>query len=112
MRFGLFVPAFAELADPRRVADLAHTAEEAGWEGWSAAGPSSIEAISWPWTLRPSARDRYRTRCPSGPRASGRTGDRWFGRLGFRDAFRSSRRPCPRRRPLRPRLPRFAASWT
>ena len=34
MRFGLFVPAFAELADPRRVADLAHTAEESGWEGF------------------------------------------------------------------------------
>jgi alkanesulfonate monooxygenase SsuD/methylene tetrahydromethanopterin reductase-like flavin-dependent oxidoreductase (luciferase family) len=34
MRFGLFVPAFAELADPRRVAELAHTAEESGWEGF------------------------------------------------------------------------------
>jgi alkanesulfonate monooxygenase SsuD/methylene tetrahydromethanopterin reductase-like flavin-dependent oxidoreductase (luciferase family) len=34
MRFGLFVPAFAELADPRRVAALAHTAEESGWEGF------------------------------------------------------------------------------
>jgi alkanesulfonate monooxygenase SsuD/methylene tetrahydromethanopterin reductase-like flavin-dependent oxidoreductase (luciferase family) len=34
MRFGLFVPAFAELADPRRVATLAHTAEEAGGEGF------------------------------------------------------------------------------
>jgi alkanesulfonate monooxygenase SsuD/methylene tetrahydromethanopterin reductase-like flavin-dependent oxidoreductase (luciferase family) len=34
MRFGLFVPAFAELADPRRVAGLARTAEEAGWDGF------------------------------------------------------------------------------
>ena len=34
MRFGLFVPPFAELADPRRVADLAHIAEESGWEGF------------------------------------------------------------------------------
>jgi alkanesulfonate monooxygenase SsuD/methylene tetrahydromethanopterin reductase-like flavin-dependent oxidoreductase (luciferase family) len=34
MRFGLFVPAFAELADPRRVADLARSAEEAGWDGF------------------------------------------------------------------------------
>jgi alkanesulfonate monooxygenase SsuD/methylene tetrahydromethanopterin reductase-like flavin-dependent oxidoreductase (luciferase family) len=34
MRYGLFVPAFAELADPRRVAALARTAEESGWEGF------------------------------------------------------------------------------
>jgi alkanesulfonate monooxygenase SsuD/methylene tetrahydromethanopterin reductase-like flavin-dependent oxidoreductase (luciferase family) len=34
MRFGLFVPPFAEFADPRRVAELAHTAEEAGWDGF------------------------------------------------------------------------------
>jgi alkanesulfonate monooxygenase SsuD/methylene tetrahydromethanopterin reductase-like flavin-dependent oxidoreductase (luciferase family) len=34
MRFGLFVPPFAELADPRRVADLAHSAEDAGWDGF------------------------------------------------------------------------------
>jgi alkanesulfonate monooxygenase SsuD/methylene tetrahydromethanopterin reductase-like flavin-dependent oxidoreductase (luciferase family) len=34
MRFGLFVPAFAEFADPRRVAELARSAEEAGWEGF------------------------------------------------------------------------------
>jgi alkanesulfonate monooxygenase SsuD/methylene tetrahydromethanopterin reductase-like flavin-dependent oxidoreductase (luciferase family) len=34
MRFGLFVPPFAEFADPRRVAKLAHTAEEAGWDGF------------------------------------------------------------------------------
>ena len=34
MRFGLFLPPFAELADPRRVGELAHAAEESGWEGF------------------------------------------------------------------------------
>jgi alkanesulfonate monooxygenase SsuD/methylene tetrahydromethanopterin reductase-like flavin-dependent oxidoreductase (luciferase family) len=34
MRYGLFVPPFGELADPRRVAGLAATAEEAGWSGF------------------------------------------------------------------------------
>jgi alkanesulfonate monooxygenase SsuD/methylene tetrahydromethanopterin reductase-like flavin-dependent oxidoreductase (luciferase family) len=31
---GLFIPPFGELSDPRRVADLAVTAEEAGWSGF------------------------------------------------------------------------------
>ncbi|MGA8681338.1 MAG: LLM class flavin-dependent oxidoreductase, partial [Acidimicrobiales bacterium] len=33
MRYGLFLPAFAEFADPRRVVRLAVAAEDAGWEG-------------------------------------------------------------------------------
>lgn len=31
---GIFLPPFAELADPRRVADLAAAAEQAGWDGF------------------------------------------------------------------------------
>ncbi len=34
MKHGIFLPQFAELADPRRVADLAATAEQAGWDGF------------------------------------------------------------------------------
>lgn len=34
MRFGLFIPPFDELSDPRRVADLAAAAEQAGWSGF------------------------------------------------------------------------------
>jgi alkanesulfonate monooxygenase SsuD/methylene tetrahydromethanopterin reductase-like flavin-dependent oxidoreductase (luciferase family) len=33
VRFGLFLPPFGELSDPRRVADLAVVAEEASWSG-------------------------------------------------------------------------------
>jgi hypothetical protein len=32
--FGLFVPPFAELAEPRRVVELAQSAESAGWDGF------------------------------------------------------------------------------
>jgi alkanesulfonate monooxygenase SsuD/methylene tetrahydromethanopterin reductase-like flavin-dependent oxidoreductase (luciferase family) len=34
VKLGLFFPAFGELADPGRVADLAVAAEEAGWSGF------------------------------------------------------------------------------
>jgi alkanesulfonate monooxygenase SsuD/methylene tetrahydromethanopterin reductase-like flavin-dependent oxidoreductase (luciferase family) len=34
VRFGLFFPQFEELAEPARVAELAVTAEEAGWSGF------------------------------------------------------------------------------
>ena len=34
MRFGLFIPPFGELSDPRRVAGLAAAAEQAGWSGF------------------------------------------------------------------------------
>jgi len=33
MRFAVWVPLFDELADPRVVARLAASAEEAGWDG-------------------------------------------------------------------------------
>jgi len=44
MRFGLFLPAMADYADARRVADLAGKAEEVGWDGlflWD-------HIIAWP----------------------------------------------------------------
>jgi alkanesulfonate monooxygenase SsuD/methylene tetrahydromethanopterin reductase-like flavin-dependent oxidoreductase (luciferase family) len=34
MRFGLHLPNFAAFSDPRQVAELARSAEEAGWEGF------------------------------------------------------------------------------
>ncbi len=34
MKHGIFLPPFAELADPRRVARLAADAEQAGWDGF------------------------------------------------------------------------------
>jgi alkanesulfonate monooxygenase SsuD/methylene tetrahydromethanopterin reductase-like flavin-dependent oxidoreductase (luciferase family) len=34
MKSGIFLPPFAELADARRVADLAAAAEQAGWDGF------------------------------------------------------------------------------
>jgi alkanesulfonate monooxygenase SsuD/methylene tetrahydromethanopterin reductase-like flavin-dependent oxidoreductase (luciferase family) len=34
VRFGLFIPQFGDLADPRRVAGLAASAEQAGWSGF------------------------------------------------------------------------------
>ena len=34
MRFGICVPAFADFSDPRSLAELAHDAEVAGWDGF------------------------------------------------------------------------------
>ena len=34
MHFGISVPAFADFSDPRVLADLAHDAESAGWDGF------------------------------------------------------------------------------
>ncbi len=34
MKSGIYLPPFGELADPRRVASLAATAEESGWDGF------------------------------------------------------------------------------
>jgi alkanesulfonate monooxygenase SsuD/methylene tetrahydromethanopterin reductase-like flavin-dependent oxidoreductase (luciferase family) len=34
MRFGISIPAFADFSDPRALADLAHEAETAGWDGF------------------------------------------------------------------------------
>ncbi|MBA3875527.1 MAG: LLM class flavin-dependent oxidoreductase [Anaerolinea sp.] len=34
LRFAIYAPNFGTLGDPRRVTDLAHLAEQAGWHGW------------------------------------------------------------------------------
>jgi alkanesulfonate monooxygenase SsuD/methylene tetrahydromethanopterin reductase-like flavin-dependent oxidoreductase (luciferase family) len=34
MRFGISIPAFADFSDPRALAELAHEAEAAGWDGF------------------------------------------------------------------------------
>ena len=34
MRFGVHVPNFGDFHDPRAVAELAHEAEAAGWDGF------------------------------------------------------------------------------
>lgn len=52
MRFGLFLPPFDELAEPRRVSALARSAEDAGWDGlflWDhiLAEPGMPVADSW-----------------------------------------------------------------
>lgn len=52
MHQGIYLPPFAELADPKRVVALATTAEEAGWDGlflWDhmLAGPGIAVADPW-----------------------------------------------------------------
>lgn len=52
MRFGLFLPPFVDFAEPRRVVELARTAEDAGWDGlflWDhmLAGPQTPVADCW-----------------------------------------------------------------
>lgn len=52
VRFGLFLPPFAEFAEPARVMELARTAEAAGWDGlflWDhmLAGPGVAVADPW-----------------------------------------------------------------
>jgi alkanesulfonate monooxygenase SsuD/methylene tetrahydromethanopterin reductase-like flavin-dependent oxidoreductase (luciferase family) len=52
MRFGLFLPPFADFAEPARVVDLARQAEEAGWDGlflWDhvVAAPGMAVADAW-----------------------------------------------------------------
>lgn len=52
MRFGLFVPPFADFAEPARVVELARSAEQAGWDGfflWDhlLAEPGMAVADSW-----------------------------------------------------------------
>lgn len=60
MQFGMIVPIFGEFADPHALADLAHEAEAAGWDGFfiwdhiatagSPAGASTqAEALADPW---------------------------------------------------------------
>ena len=53
MKRGIFLAPFAELADPRRVADLAATAERAGWDGfflWDHMLASPGMAVAEAWT--------------------------------------------------------------
>lgn len=53
MRFGLYLPPFEEFADPRRVADLAATAEEVGWAGlfvWDHMFAAPRMAVADAWT--------------------------------------------------------------
>jgi alkanesulfonate monooxygenase SsuD/methylene tetrahydromethanopterin reductase-like flavin-dependent oxidoreductase (luciferase family) len=58
VRFGLFFPPFGELADPRRVADLAAVAEEAGWSGlfpWDHMLATPGLAVGDPWIAMAAA---------------------------------------------------------
>jgi alkanesulfonate monooxygenase SsuD/methylene tetrahydromethanopterin reductase-like flavin-dependent oxidoreductase (luciferase family) len=52
-RFGIFLAPFDELADPRRLADLAARAEEHGWDGvflWDhVAYDAPVRAVADPW---------------------------------------------------------------
>jgi alkanesulfonate monooxygenase SsuD/methylene tetrahydromethanopterin reductase-like flavin-dependent oxidoreductase (luciferase family) len=52
VRFGLFLPPFAELADPKLVASLAAQAEESGWDGfflWDHMLARPGMAVADPW---------------------------------------------------------------
>jgi alkanesulfonate monooxygenase SsuD/methylene tetrahydromethanopterin reductase-like flavin-dependent oxidoreductase (luciferase family) len=58
VRFGLFFPAFGELSDPSRVADLAVVAEEAGWSGlfpWDHMLSSPGRPVGDPWIAMAAA---------------------------------------------------------
>jgi alkanesulfonate monooxygenase SsuD/methylene tetrahydromethanopterin reductase-like flavin-dependent oxidoreductase (luciferase family) len=53
VKSGIYLPPFAELADPRRVAGLAATAEQAGWDGffiWDHMLAEPGMAVADPWT--------------------------------------------------------------
>jgi alkanesulfonate monooxygenase SsuD/methylene tetrahydromethanopterin reductase-like flavin-dependent oxidoreductase (luciferase family) len=50
--YGLYVPPFGELSDPRRLADLAAHAEERGWEAmflWDHLLWDGVRAVADPW---------------------------------------------------------------
>lgn len=52
MHFGLYIPPFGDLADPRRLAALAERAERAGWEGmflWDHVLHRDVMPIADPW---------------------------------------------------------------
>jgi hypothetical protein len=54
VRFGLYLPPVGEFADPRRVADLAAAAEEAGWAGlflWDHMLAEPGMAVADPWAV-------------------------------------------------------------
>ena len=56
MRFGMSVPAFADFSDPRVLAELAHDAEAAGWDGffiWDAIFfDPTFHPMADPWVSR------------------------------------------------------------
>jgi alkanesulfonate monooxygenase SsuD/methylene tetrahydromethanopterin reductase-like flavin-dependent oxidoreductase (luciferase family) len=54
MRFGVFLPPFAEFAEPRRVVALAKLAEESGWDGlflWDHMLAAPGMAVADPWVI-------------------------------------------------------------
>lgn len=54
LQFGLFIPPFGELAEPRRLVDLAQSAERAGWSGfflWDHMLAFPGMPVADPWTL-------------------------------------------------------------
>ena len=54
MRFGIFLPPFAEFAEPRRVVSLARQAEESGWDGlflWDHMLAKPGMAVADPWVV-------------------------------------------------------------
>lgn len=58
MKHGIFLPQFAEFADPRRVARLAADAEEAGWDGfylWDHMFAEPGMAVAEAWTTLAAA---------------------------------------------------------
>jgi alkanesulfonate monooxygenase SsuD/methylene tetrahydromethanopterin reductase-like flavin-dependent oxidoreductase (luciferase family) len=54
MRFGIFLPPFAEFAEPRRVVSLARQAEDSGWDGlflWDHMLAKPGMAVADPWVV-------------------------------------------------------------
>jgi hypothetical protein len=54
VRFGVFLPPFAEFAEPDRVVTLARRAEESGWDGiflWDHMLAASGMAVADPWVI-------------------------------------------------------------
>ena len=54
MRFGIFLPPFAEFAEPQRVVALAKLAEESGWDGlflWDHMLAAPGMAVADPWVI-------------------------------------------------------------
>ena len=50
MKFGLDIPTGGAYADPRKLADLAAEAEEAGWDGFFVQDVLySVDALTDPW---------------------------------------------------------------
>lgn len=53
VKFGLYLPAFGPLGDPRVIVDLARRAEDAGWDGfflWDHINSDGARPVADPWT--------------------------------------------------------------